>query len=146
LRPYHLDEIGLTDAIHSMIERVAGSSSIQFHANLDSIDGLLPSEHEMSFYRVIQECINNVVKHSQAGNANVSIRRNARELVFRIEDNGKGFDVQQARSNKDHGFGLMGISERVRLLGGSDSIHSVPGTGTTITITLQMPEKGNGHE
>lgn len=146
MRPYHLDEIGLTDAIHSMIERVATSSGIQFHANLDSINGLLPSEHEMSLYRVIQECLNNVIKHSQANTAIISIRRNAHELVVRIADNGKGFDVQQVRSNKDHGFGLMGISERVRLLGGSDSIHSVSGTGTTITITLQVPEKGNGHE
>jgi len=146
LRPYHLDEIGLTDAIHSMIERVATSSSIQFHANLDSIDGLLPSEHEMSLYRVIQECINNVVKHSQASIAGVSIHRNAHELVVRIEDNGKGFDVEQARHNKDHGFGLMGISERVRLMDGSDSIHSIPAIGTTITITVRVPEKGNGHE
>ncbi|HEU4388978.1 MAG TPA: two-component regulator propeller domain-containing protein [Blastocatellia bacterium] len=146
LRPYHLDEIGLTEAIQSMIERVAGSSSVQFQANLDSIDGLLPSEHEMSLYRVIQECINNVVKHSHATIANISIHRNTHELVVRIEDNGKGFDVEQASHNKEHGFGLMGISERVRLLGGSDSIQSVPGIGTTVTITLQVPEKGNGHE
>lgn len=146
LRPYHLDEIGITGAIHSMIERVDGSSSIQFQARLDSIDGRLPSEHEMSLYRVIQECINNVVKHSQATTANISIRSNAHELVVRIEDNGKGFNVERARSNKDHGFGLMGISERVRLLGGSDSIQSVPGIGTIITITLRVPEKDNAHE
>ena len=146
LRPYHLDEIGLTDAIQSMIEKVAGSSSVQFQADLDSIDGLLTSDHEMSLYRVIQECINNVVKHSQASSAGVAIRRNAHELVIRIDDNGKGFDVEQARHKKGHGFGLMGISERVRLLDGSNSIHSLPGIGTTITITLQVPEKGNGYE
>jgi two-component system sensor histidine kinase DegS len=99
----------------------------------------------MSLYRVIQECINNVVKHSQASIAAVSIHRNDHDLLIRIEDNGKGFDVEQARHKKGHGFGLMGISERVRLLDGTDSIHSIPGIGTTITITVQLPGKGNGH-
>lgn len=136
LRPYTLDEIGLTEAIHSMIERVAESSGIQFTTELDSVDGLFSGEAETSLYRIVQESVNNIVKHSQATAAAVSIRRGSQDITIVIKDDGRGFELEQVMNKKDRGFGLTGISERVRLLGGRETIQSAPGAGTTITITL----------
>jgi ligand-binding sensor domain-containing protein/signal transduction histidine kinase len=137
LRPYHLDEIGLTEAIRSMLERVGDSSDIRFTVELDSIDDLFSSEGEINLYRVIQESLNNIVKHAQATAAEILIRRDAHMVVIVIKDNGIGFELEQVLSNKDHGFGLTGIAERVRLLGGKESMQSAPGKGTTITLTVE---------
>jgi len=139
LRPYHLDEIGLTDAVAAMVERVAEASSISFTLEQDDLSGLLSPEVEVNLYRIIQECLNNIVKHAQAAAVELSIRRNAQSLVVVIKDNGRGFDLTQVLGRKDRGFGLAGLAERVRLLGGKETIQSEPGKGTTITITLNLP-------
>jgi ligand-binding sensor domain-containing protein/signal transduction histidine kinase len=138
LRPYQLDEIGLTEAINSMIEKVADSSGIRFAVETDSIDGLLPSESEINLYRVVQEGVNNIVKHSGASNAEITITRDSQSIHIVIKDNGDGFELAQVLNKKDHGFGLTGISERVRILGGVQSIESVPGEGTTISIVVAL--------
>lgn len=139
LRPYHLDEIGLADAVAAMVERVAEASSIHFTMEMDSLDDRLSPEVEINLYRVIQECLNNIVKHAQATAVALSIRRNAQSLVVVIKDNGRGFDLAHVLSRKDRGFGLAGLAERVRLLGGKETIQSEPNLGTTITITLNLP-------
>jgi ligand-binding sensor domain-containing protein/signal transduction histidine kinase len=145
LRPYHLDEIGLTEAIHSMIEKVADSSGIRFKVEVDSIDELFSAESEINLYRVIQESINNIVKHSGADEAEVLITRDARTVSIVIKDPGKGFETESALNKKDHGFGLTGIGERVRLLGGKHLIQSAAGKGTTINITLDLQKiSGDG--
>jgi signal transduction histidine kinase len=144
LRPYHLDEIGLTEALRSMLERIADSSEIQFTIEIDPLDRLFSSEAEINLYRVIQESLNNIVKHAEATAAEILIHRDAQAVVIVIKDNGIGFELEQVMSNKDHGFGLTGISERVRLLGGKEVMQSVPGKGTTITITLGLRETTHG--
>jgi signal transduction histidine kinase/ligand-binding sensor domain-containing protein len=138
LRPYHLDEIGLTEAIAAMVERIAEASGIRFVTELDELGGLLSSAAEINLYRVIQECINNIVKHAQATTAEVSIRHNPQSLNVVIKDNGQGFDLAQVLRRKDRGFGLAGLAERVRLLGGKETIQSESGKGTTITINLNL--------
>lgn len=140
LRPYTLDEIGLTEAIHSMIERVALSSGIQFTTELASLDGLFSGEAEIGLYRVIQESVNNIVKHSEASEAEIVIRRASHNVNIVIKDNGKGFELDQVQNTKDRGFGLTGISERMRLLGGTQSIETSPGQGTTVIINLALQE------
>lgn len=138
LRPYHLDEMGLTEALQSMLERIADSSGILFTVEIDPIDGMFSPEAEINLYRVVQESVNNIVKHAEATAAEVSIRRDAHRLAIVIKDNGKGFALEQVLSNKGHGFGLTGISERVRLLGGKESRQTAQGKGTQITITLDV--------
>jgi signal transduction histidine kinase len=138
LRPYHIDEIGLAEAIGSMIEKVADSSGVRFIVDVHSIDGLLSAESEINLYRVLQESINNIVKHSGASEAEVRVHRDSHAIGVVIRDNGNGFDLEQFLGKKDHGFGLIGIGERVKLLGGSHSIDSVPSKGTTITISLPL--------
>src|SRR5262249_14453468 len=102
------------------------------------IDKMFSPEAEINLYRVVQESVNNIVKHAGATAAAVLIRRDAYRLAIVIKDNGKGFELEQTLSDKDRGFGLTGISERVRLLGGKESLQTAQGKGTQITITLDV--------
>ncbi len=139
LRPYELDRLGLVAAIESMIGRVADSTSINLSADLERIDGLLSLEAETSVYRIVQEGLNNVVKHSNATTARVEIKRTGKQLVITVQDNGSGMSPSATAHNghNDRGFGLAGISERVRLLGGSHTIDSAPARGTRLTVRLE---------
>lgn len=141
LRPYHLDEIGLTAAIHSMIDRVADASAVQFQVMIEALDGLLDGEAEINLYRIIQESINNIIKHAEASEAAIVIGVGAEALTLIISDNGRGFVPEEIRQTPSHGFGLTGIAERARLLGGRESIQSAPGKGTRITITLALEKR-----
>ena len=138
LRPYHLDRLGLTQALEAMIEKVAASTSIHFTQELVSIDGLFPKEAEITIFRIVQESINNVVKHSQASEARVTIERESQVVTITIQDNGRGFAPPTPDAARNGGFGLVGLSQRVRILGGEETIRSAPGRGTTIRITLDV--------
>jgi signal transduction histidine kinase/ligand-binding sensor domain-containing protein len=143
LRPSHLDELGLKDALEAMVDSVASSSKIRFSAEIDSIVGILSKEAEMNLYRIAQECISNILKHSGATEAKVAFKRDGRRARLVIRDNGKGFNADPSvpvRSTPQN-FGLTGISERARMLGGKEVIHSVPGQGTTITVTLTLQDE-----
>lgn len=136
LRPHHLDRLGLTQAIEAMIEQVQHSTPIQFHSDLASIDGLFTKEAEITIYRVIQESINNVIKHSLATRARVSIERDSRLVTITVRDNGRGFMPSAHPASGPGGFGLVGLAERVRILGGQHVVESRPGEGTTVSIRL----------
>jgi signal transduction histidine kinase/ligand-binding sensor domain-containing protein len=135
LRPFQLDRLGLSKAIESMLERVFDSSAINFTMQIDNLEGFFPKEAEIAFYRIVQEAVNNVVKHSEATEAGVSVRRLENELRLLIWDNGKGFD-RNLTSPKHGGFGLTGISERARILGGKISVDSTKGEGTNLTFVI----------
>jgi signal transduction histidine kinase len=150
LRPYHLDRLGLTATLEDMIERVSAASGIQVHASIAPLDDLFSKEAEISLYRIVQETLNNIVKHAQATVAEVEITRSAHSVSLTVHDNGRGFNPRAAKvlDSSRHGFGLTGIAERVRMLGGSQEIDSAPGQGTTVMIRLPVPVKrsDNGHE
>ncbi len=139
LRPYHLDELGLTKAVESMLERVSKASAIEFSWEIDSIDGFFPKDAEINFYRIAQECLNNIVKHSEATGAKVQIKRiESGNLQLTIDDNGRGFETAAAALKRadQSGFGLAGINERARILGGKLVINSAPNKGTTVKLTF----------
>jgi signal transduction histidine kinase len=98
------------------------------------VDDCLPPEFEINFYRIVQETLNNVVKHSNAGTAHVSVTRGKSNVRLIVEDNGTGFDPRQ-RVNAG-GLGLSGLSERVRIMGGNCEIVSRPGSGTVVRIEI----------
>lgn len=139
LRPYQLEKLGLTAAIRGLTSRMAASSNIRFATEIDEVDGLFSQEIEISIYRIVQEALNNTVKHSQATEGRVLVTTNPETLDLLIEDNGRGFTPRDGSipQQSHKGFGLLGIAERVRMLGGRAVIQSAPGHGSTIRISLK---------
>jgi len=100
----------------------------------------LPGETEVGLFRWAQVVIGNIVQHSQARNATISLKREGDELVLCIRDDGKGFNVSELTGVEEggRGAGLFSMKERVRLLGGSCLVESQPGQGTTATARVPM--------
>jgi signal transduction histidine kinase len=138
LRPHHLDQLGLTTTIRAMIEKVAESSGIGMSIDLDDIDGVFAATAEITIYRIIQESLNNVVKHSRAGEAHVAVHCHEHHVEITIRDNGQGFasSPPDAGATDPGGFGLKGLAERVHMLDGTHTIESAPGRGTTVTVRI----------
>ena len=139
LRPFQLERFGLTAALQYMIRQVENSSGIAITARIQTIDHLFPPDAEISLYRIVQESLNNIVKHSGATEATVHITCYIQSVHFFISDNGHGVRPDHdADTVPKIGFGLTGIAERVRLLGGRYSIQSLPGQGLSINITIAV--------
>lgn len=134
LRPLHLERLGLTSTLEEMIEQLDEASDIEISCDIEQIDGLLSPENEMNLYRIVQECLNNVVKHSKATNAGVTVTNEQRNIAVTVRDNGIGFDREVTANAR--GLGLNGIVERTKILGGSLSIESDPGGGTTVQLNI----------
>lgn len=141
LRPQRLKELRLTAAIEEWIARSYELSSVTFSRDIDSIDGIFGDEAEVNIYRILQEGINNIVKHSQATDASVNIKRDDHEITFIVEDNGKGFAVEESNRTVGGGFGLKLIRERAQMMGSEAVIKSAPGRGTRITVKLHLPQQ-----
>lgn len=139
LRPYQLERLGLTNTLQAMLRQIANASDIGFAYEVDQINGLLTKDEEISFYRIVQEAINNILKHSGANDARIYIKHVGDEIQMTIADDGCGFTLHPAAQAElqKRGFGLAGIAERVRMLGGNQTIHTAPGKGTTIHVTIQ---------
>ena len=140
LRPSVLDELGLVEAIETFIKEWSRhyDIAVDFHTTGLS-EKRLDREMETHLYRITQETLNNVVKHSEASAVSVLLERSGDNVVLIVEDNGKGFDVARVM-NSEHGLGrglgLSGIRERAELIGGSMEIESEPGSGTTVYVRV----------
>jgi signal transduction histidine kinase len=143
LRPPHLDQLGLRTALVAMIEKVAASSAITFAHSLDDMDNLFRPDDEILLYRIVQECLNNVLKHSGASAAEVNVIVDENRFTLTVGDNGRGFTPDD-RSTGRPGLGLQGIAERVRILGGVHQVVSSPGHGTTIVVTVELADRKSG--
>lgn len=144
LRPYQLDRLGLTQALRSMIQQASANSSISFASRVEDIDGLLDKDAEIHVYRIIQESVNNILKHSAATESTVVVKKRATLISISIRDNGKGFDLAKLTSQpQKQGFGLTGISERIRILKGTLELDSKPGGGTTLTVEIPLQNNQN---
>ncbi|MGD8778924.1 MAG: sensor histidine kinase [Ignavibacteria bacterium] len=139
LSPLELEELGLTETISVMINRVENSSNIKFNLGTENIDTILDEKEQINLYRVIQEAVNNIIKHSKATTANLVIKRLDKEILIKISDNGIGFDNSGTGSDIDRPhFGLSGMKERVKLLHGEFNIFSEADSGTEIKISLPV--------
>jgi len=145
LRPYQLDRLGLKEAIESIIEKISKTTSIRCTAVFTSFEKKIPKEVETNIYRIVQECLNNIVKHSQASEAIVTVAIEKHTLFLTVKDDGKGFvlDLNGIDSNTITGFGLRGIAERVKILRGTLTINSAPGSGTEIKINIPLSLSNN---
>lgn len=130
LRPQLLDRLGLTKALTAMCKKV--SDVVVVECQIVDIDGLFSENEEISLYRIVQESLNNVIKHASASEASVNIERDADRVIILIEDNGRGFDESIVKS----GHGLTGMRERSQLLRGDLSVGSRPGGGAKIEVSI----------
>lgn len=142
LRPFQLDRVGLTKALESLVTRLETSSEIKFKMFVDNIDNLFPKDYEINIYRIVQEGINNIIKHSKATSAVLMISKEENEVCITVEDNGQGFLVNKNQV-ENTGFGLTGINERVHIFGGSVEIVSTQGKGTILKIILPITKNEN---
>jgi signal transduction histidine kinase len=147
LRPSGLDELGLMEVISRYCEEFGEKSkiSVDFHSlGVDSAKW--DFDTEINLYRIVQEGLNNILKHSQATKAKINFVGAFPYFLLRIEDNGKGFEMlakQPAPDNPKH-MGLQSMRERVSLLKGEMNIHTGPKQGTKIIIKIPYPENSLG--
>lgn len=139
LRPFQLDRLGLTKAIEAMIRTTATASEIRFTSELDNIDDVFPEDLRINFYRIVQESLGNIMKHAQATAVNVRVKRQIENVILTIEDNGHGFTPgERSPLHSSGGFGLTGMDERARLLGGELKVRSIQGRGTTVLFEIPL--------
>jgi two-component system sensor histidine kinase UhpB len=138
LRPTVLDDLGLEPAIAGFCDRVSKRHGITI-AFESTVVGRLPAAVETTIYRIVQESLNNVVKHANADRADIRIAHDGRQVTCLIQDTGAGFDLNEVLSRKgSRGLGLLGIRERVESVGGELAIQAAPGNGTSLYITIPM--------
>lgn len=137
LSPAVLEQLGLAAALRQLTSRFRRSYSAQVRLHVSRQLGSIPHEVEIILYRLVQECFHNIGKHSGASHVNIQLTSADKSLTLRIEDDGVGFEVEKALE-KRNSFGLTGMKERVKLLGGKLEIRSRPHRGTTIRIELPV--------
>ncbi len=140
LRPLYLDRIGLSTAIEAMLSSVNDVSDTAFIWDIVQMAGWFTKDQEINIYRVVQEAVNNILKHSGATHATVHVGRRNGHLRIEIHDNGKGIAMEEkpSQSEAPKGFGLQGMYERVDILGGNLNLRSAPGNGTAIEIFIPI--------
>jgi signal transduction histidine kinase/ligand-binding sensor domain-containing protein len=140
LHPHMLDRLGLTKTIESMARKCAEAASMEIRALVDDIDKLFSPVEEINVFRIIQEGINNVIKHSRASECELTVRRLHDRCEIVIQDDGCGFEPSKIPAGRSDGggFGLTNMGERVRLLQGAMNIDSSPGSGTRITFQIPL--------
>jgi signal transduction histidine kinase len=140
LRPALLDDLGLVPALQFQLEDFIRRSGIACEFVEHGVAESLPDTVKTCVYRVVQEALHNSEKHSGATRVQVSVRQSSDRLVAEIEDNGRGFPMdQQGRPSRSTGLGLLGIRERAGIAGGSLTIDSAPGRGTRIVLLVPVP-------
>ena len=141
LRPSMLDDLGLQATLSWFCRRFQKIySEIQVEQEIDVEEGDVPSPLKVVAFRVIQEAMNNVAKHSQANHVRLSLRKLEGRMELVLEDNGRGFNVDRTRSQEagERGLGLLSMRERTELSGGSFAIESAEGKGTAIRASWPL--------
>jgi len=140
LRPTLLDTLGLPAAIRHLAQTFLSSQGINVSTEFKGVEQRLPAEIELALFRIAQEAISNVVRHSEAKNASIRVECDANKCVLHVGDDGTGFDVSKITSidQTGRGAGLFGMKERVTLVGGECVIDSQPGQGTKVTAKVPI--------
>nr|WP_242582363.1 PAS domain S-box protein [Hymenobacter telluris] len=136
LTPGILEDFGLAYALEELVRRIP-HRSLAVHLHLAGLEEPLPRLLEVAVYRIVQELLNNIIKHAQAQEAFIHLVREDDKLAVSVEDNGQGFEVDLSYTPQQ-GIGLPGLRNRVGLLGGTLLINSRPGLGTIISIELPV--------
>jgi signal transduction histidine kinase len=140
LRPGILDDLGLLPALEWQLQEFEQHSGLmcEFHSRLDHID--LDTQAATAVFRIFQETLTNIARHAEARRVRVFLTEAHGHLVLEVRDDGRG--ISEKELSKPKSFGLLGMRERVHLLGGDISIRGEPGRGTT--VTARIPLRGRG--
>jgi len=143
LRPLHIEQLGLTDALDTLLKKIGESSALLIDSRLENVDDVLTGAAATHLYRIVQEALNNILKHARAPRCRVWLERDVSSIRLTISDNGVGFDMHT--DDQFYGLGLASIAERVRMLAGKLHIDSTPlgragQCGTAIRIEIPIVE------
>ncbi|HEY2981212.1 MAG TPA: ATP-binding protein [Anaerolineales bacterium] len=133
LRPTELDNLGLVPALEFLADKVTRSTGLRVYVAGDA-GARLPGAVETALYRIVQEAVNNAVKHAHAHSVRIELKRSPSKLACSIRDDGSGFDTRR----RTHGLGLIGIRERLTALGGSLHVVSESKGGTTLLTHIPL--------
>ena len=150
LRPAVLDDLGLIPALHSYMKDFAARTGVQTHLTVPQGGSVeqIDIAHRTVLFRVAQEALTNVARHAKASRVEVSLQKLSDGIGLKITDDGKAFDVERVLHTKGGGrLGLLGMRERLEMVGGNFGVESAPGKGTTITAQIPLidrPLRGGG--
>jgi signal transduction histidine kinase len=141
LRPSVLDDLGLQSAIRWYAERHLTGRGVSVRCEFDAPDRRFPAAFETALFRVCQEAMSNIARHAHAESVLIQLSEDGGEIRIEIEDDGRGFEPDNVSHAERRHFGLMGIEERVEILGGKVVIDSAPGQGTRIRLAVPLPRE-----
>jgi two-component system NarL family sensor kinase len=135
LRAAPLEGRNLIEALTVLVQEFTTKKNLQVNFNLTGGSRPLPVRIEVGLYRIVQEGLNNIVRHAGAKQVNLELAITSEQIQLMLDDDGDGFDPTQVLPGR---FGLIGINERVKLLGGSLRIESTLGEGTRVEVTIPL--------
>jgi signal transduction histidine kinase len=140
LRPSVLEDMGLSTGLKLLFEDFQKYHGLELRVNMDDVEKSFSWEHQILIYRIFQESLTNVAKHSGGNVVDISIKQQNGEVAFRMKDDGTGFNLESVlnKSVNSRGLGLAAIDERVRMMGGVLKLWSQPGQGTGLQFTVAM--------
>jgi signal transduction histidine kinase len=141
LRPSILDDLGLLPAIRWMAQNVLSPRGVKVRCEFEELASRLPFELEIAVFRAVQEAINNVARHAEAETVLLEVAVNRNVLEIDIEDDGCGFDLLEVGgpSTSGRGLGILGMHERMELIGGASTVTSSRGSGTRVSLRVPLP-------
>jgi len=146
LRPSELDDLGLSPAVRSLVDEFGERTGVTVDLDFPELSQKLAPEVELALYRIIQEGLTNVERHSQATRVALKVSEDGSTIIATIRDNGKGFAKRRSGKGraKNGGIGLVDIKERVSFLDGDLQVSSTPRGGTSITVRIPLNEPNTG--
>jgi signal transduction histidine kinase len=145
LRSRELDQFDVAKALHHTSQQIAEGTQLHVEMETEGTPASLPEIVEENLLRIGQEALTNIVKHSGATLATLRLTFGADSVTLTVKDNGKGLVPEKLAAMSNTHFGLLGMSERAKRLGGRFSIAAMPGEGTTITVSLPNVEPAPNH-
>jgi signal transduction histidine kinase len=140
MHPSSLEDLGLPAALRHLTETFNANREVDVLIEVDDIGGFFAPHEEINIYRIFQEALTNIAKYAQATQVTCTIRKLDGRISFRVEDNGRGFDMDHilAKDAPRKGLGLVAMEERVRMMGGELEIWSQEGKGTRISFSVPV--------
>jgi signal transduction histidine kinase len=129
-----LDDLGLIAALEWQSFQISKATGMRIDVSAEGFPETSPEEHKTCIFRIVQEALNNVCRHAKAKTVNIHVNASETGIVVMVQDDGKGFARDRTR-----GLGLIGMQERVEILGGTLIVDSGPGKGTIIGASIPLP-------